>query len=121
MTQKNLMDMLHKHATKANAKAFSDYQGLSVCYLIMEKNTRAIKIGSTKNLQRRLTSYRTHNPFFTLVDLVEGNKATEKALQTRLVELGFTQPDELEGTEWYEIPKGITKRTIQQGFSFMAN
>lgn len=55
---------------------------LGTLYLIQSGDY--LKIGYSKNLSERLTSYKTHNPNFKLLDTREGTFADESFLHKKL-------------------------------------
>lgn len=117
MNKKEIVNNLSKCTTKANAKEFADYQVTEVCYMVTMLNTNVIKVGYTSNLNRRMNEYITHNPSIRLVDVVEGNQVCESLFRQRLEELGCEQ---VNGSEWYKLPKYINKANIKKGFAIMA-
>lgn len=52
--------------------------------LYLVKSHNIIKIGSTKNLHRRITAYKTSNPDAEFLELAEGYKKEEKELHFKL-------------------------------------
>ena len=69
-----------------------------------ETNT-LLKIGYTKNIDKRLKTYKTHNPLIELVDIKEGSIFDESCLHNQLKEYLFDDSKEwfIENNEIYNI------------------
>ena len=67
-----------------------------------ETNT-LLKIGYTKNIDKRLKTYKTYNPLIELVDIKEGNTFDESILHNKLKEYLFDNSKEwfIENDEIY--------------------
>ena len=86
-------------------------------YLITIENSRLIKVGYTKNLQKRLKAY--NGLPVRLLDVIEGNQADEKMFHFFLEYLGCETTVNYNNneTEWKIIPKGVkTKLFYENGF-----
>lgn len=70
-------------------------------YLI--KSSDFIKIGYTEDLQKRLKSYKTHNPNFKLLGTKKGNKEDETHLHRLLHKY------KIDKTEWFTYSTFIIK------------
>ena len=80
-------------------------------YMVIDRDRKAVKIGFTENLERRMREYRTHNPFADFVDVLSGDEELECELQERMIDMGFTS---IKGTEWMRIPKGISRKYVSK-------
>ena len=69
-----------------------------------------VKVGVTKNLQKRMDTYRTHNPLAKCIEMASvatgEDKLAEAAIHDYYESIGYTQ---IKNTEWYEVPKGLKK------------
>ena len=67
-----------------------------------ETNT-LLKIGYTKDIDKRLKAYKTHNPLVELVDIKEGNTIDESFLHNKLKQYLFDNSEEwfIENDEVY--------------------
>ena len=82
--------------------------------MVIDKDRKAVKIGCTDNLERRMREYHTHNPFAEFIDILSGDDELETELHARMIDMGFTS---IKGTEWMKIPKGISRKYVaKQGF-----
>lgn len=64
-----------------------------------------LKIGYTKNLDKRLKTYKTHNPLIELVDVKEGSTIDESYLHDKLKKYLFDNSKEwfIENKEIYDV------------------
>ena len=87
-------------------------------YMVTERNSSTLKIGFTTDLSERMFSYTTHSTVIQFIDaLPNKTRADEKALQQRLLEMGFKKFYEDEGSEWMIIPSNMRKDAIvRKGF-----
>ena len=60
------------------------------------KSGKNTKIGYTKNIDKRIKSFKTHNPNFQLISIYDGGRELEKDLHKGL------SPFRIKGTEWFE-------------------
>lgn len=69
------------------------------------KTNTLLKIGYTKDIDKRLKTYKTHNPLIELVDIKEGNTIDESCLHNKLKEYLFDNSKEwfIENDEIYHI------------------
>ena len=69
------------------------------------KTNTLLKIGYTKNIDKRLKTYKTHNPLIELVDVKEGGIIDESFLHNKLKEYLFDDSKEwfIEDNEIYNI------------------
>lgn len=81
-----------------------------------------VKVGITKNLQKRMDSYHTHNPLAKCIQVASvtqnEDKLAEAAIHNYYESLGYTQ---IKNTEWYEIPKGLKKNKDYTFEKFLDN
>lgn len=71
------------------------------------KKQRYLKVGYTRNLNERMNSYRTNNPFFELITTREGTLEDETRMHLYLQALGL-KADFL--NEWFlDTPRTITE------------
>ncbi len=77
-----------------------------------------VKVGITKNLQKRMDTYKTHNPLAKCIEVASvvgvNDKLAEGAIHDYYETIGYSQ---IKGTEWYEVPKGLKK---DKGYTFEA-
>lgn len=92
-----------------------------VIYMITEKGQRTVKVGYTNNLAKRLNNYRTHSTCFEVLDVKPGTREDEEYYQSWLEGLGFTKHYDWGGAEWYDLPDGLPKATIKDGFKAIEN
>lgn len=93
-------------------------------YMMMDArgNDTLIKVGRTKNLNKRLNSYRTHNPLAKLVatfDSPSWDTLTENILEKDCHDFFEYKCDykRVAETEWFYVPKGNHKQMWRkQGF-----
>ena len=80
-----------------------------------ETNT-LLKIGYTKNIDKRLKTYKTHNPLIELVDVKEGSIFDESCLHNQLKEYLFDDSKEwfTENDEIYNIWKSYNRRVLSE-------
>ena len=78
-----------------------------------ETNT-LLKIGYTKDIDKRLKAYKTHNPLIELVDIKEGNTFDESCLHNKLKEYLFDNSKEwfIENEEVYNIWKNYNNKIL---------
>jgi hypothetical protein len=87
---------------------------MSKLYMLIMKENRLLKVGFTRNLNKRIKDYQTTNPIAEFIGIVNGTIQDEREYHDELEELGFTR---IEGTEFFEIPKNISTRQImKKGF-----
>lgn len=69
-----------------------------------------VKVGVTKNLQKRMDMYQTHNPLAKCIEIAsvadDCDKIAEGAIHAYYEWLGYTK---IKNTEWYCVPKGLKK------------
>ena len=80
-----------------------------------ETNT-LLKIGYTKNIDKRLKTYKTHNPLIELVDVKEGNTIDESFLHNKLKDYLFDNSKEwfIEDEKIYNIWKEYNCKNLTQ-------
>jgi len=89
-----------------------------IVYLVSIKKNPLVKAGTTKDILNRFKKYATDNPAIEIIDVMEGTREDEKAMQKRIAEK-FNTP--LKRREFYKVPQEINKNLIRnQGFGFFA-
>jgi hypothetical protein len=80
-----------------------------------ETNT-LLKIGYTKNIDKRLKTYKTHNPLIELIDIKEGSIFDESCLHNQLKEYLFDNSKEwfIENDEIYNIWKSYNRKVLSE-------
>lgn len=80
-----------------------------------ETNT-LLKIGYTKNIDKRLKAYKTHNPLIELVDVKEGSIFDESCLHNQLKEYLFDDSKEwfIENDKIYNIWKSYNRKVLPE-------
>lgn len=89
-------------------------------YMVTEIGRRTVKVGFTRDLEKRKKYYRTHSTSAFFFDVKEGTTQDEHYCHLYLEAMGFEKvfPNEAQ-SEWYKIPKGIKKKDLlAQGFTF---
>ena len=78
-----------------------------------ETNT-LLKIGYTKDINKRLKTYKTHNPLVELVDIKEGSTSDESCLHNKLKEYLFDNSKEwfIENDEIYNTWKNYNNKVL---------
>ena len=78
-----------------------------------ETNT-LLKIGYTKDIDKRLKAYKTHNPLIELVDIKEGSTFDESCLHNKLKEYLFDNSKEwfIEDNEIYNTWKNYNNKVL---------
>lgn len=87
-------------------------------YMVTERNASTLKVGFTQDLSERMYTYTTHSTVIQFIDVLH-NKTVydEKALQQKLLDMGFKRFYEDEGCEWMVIPPNMRKdMIIRKGF-----
>lgn len=81
-----------------------------------------VKVGITKDLQKRMNTYKTHNPLakcIEIANIADGfDSIAEGAIHSYYKRLGYTQ---VKNTEWYEVPKGLKRNKDYTFEKFLAN
>lgn len=95
-------------------------------YMMMDARGKdtLIKVGQTKDLNKRMSKYRTHNPLAKLVSTLEIpgeydkfiEKEWEADCHSSFEEWGYIR---LGNTEWFYIPKGKKKEYREKGFNVL--
>ena len=69
------------------------------------KEQTLLKIGHTKDIEKRIKTYQTHNPLIELLDYKEGNSADEAYLRNKLKKFLFKDSKEwfVENPEIYKL------------------
>lgn len=78
------------------------------------KSGQYYKVGKTKDLNRRLAEYRTHNPSFRVIGVIEGD--FEKQYLKAFKACGCHKAKGR--NEWFSVPRKVRKILNDRGLGF---
>lgn len=84
-------------------------------YMILDttKELHLVKVGMTRNLEKRRTSYKTHNPFAVMTWSCAGCEKEELKVRSELNKIG----KRVSGTEWFIVSEETYNELNQKGFA----
>ena len=77
-----------------------------------------IKIGQSKNLRKRISQYKTVNPYCKCIDTIisDNYNSLEKQYHKKIKSINGTQID---NTEWYIVSKTLFEKCLKYGFDII--
>jgi hypothetical protein len=110
-----------QNAKKRKAHKCSKLTAGTVIYMLTEKYARTVKVGYASDFAKRMGCYRTHSTMFEILDAKPGTGNDELYYQRWLEKLGFTHHYDMGGMEWYDLPDGMPKSVLADGFKGLDN
>lgn len=85
-------------------------------YLMMDqkKDCNLVKVGESRHLDARRSSYKSHNPFAIMRSTCAGTEPQEKQCHSKMYSLGKRIP----GTEWFVVSDEVFAMLYQQGMGY---
>ena len=81
------------------------------------KSGQYYKVGHTRDLDKRLSTYRTHNPHFEVMGVIEGNHESEV-----IAKFKANNGTLAEGrNEWFSVPRCLRRGINEGGLTYLLN
>ena len=81
------------------------------------KSGQHYKVGHTRDLDKRLATYRAHNPHFEVMGVIEGNHESEVIAKFKAHNGTLAEGR----NEWFSVPRRLRRGINEGGLTYLLN